>query len=269
MRHHDFLREGLRLSVREGTGTNAVVFQHGLCGSADQTFEAFPVDQHYRCLTVECRGHGASEPGDPSKFSIDTFTDDVAAYISRTAIGPCITGGISMGAAIALRMAVKYPDRVKALALVRPAWVLEASPPNNAPNREVGNLLRDHAPNEALSIFLKGKTAATLREEAPDNLASLTGFFSREPMATTGALLRAIASDGPGATADDVARISIPVLIVAHEKDLIHPIAFARELQLLLPNSKLVEITPKAVSKPAYVNELRAALLDFFKEVSK
>jgi pimeloyl-ACP methyl ester carboxylesterase len=269
MRRHDFLRDGLRLSVAEGTGSAPVVFQHGLCGSADQTFDAFPVDKHFRCVTVECRGHGLSEAGDPAQFSIDSFTDDVAAYMSRSAISPCIVGGISMGAAIALRMAVKYPDRVKAIALVRPAWIVDPSPPNNAPNREVGNLLAALPPRQAQEAFLNGKTAAMLRQDAPDNLASLTGFFTREPVATTGALLRAIASDGPGVTATDLARISVPVLIVAHGKDFIHPIASARELQQLIPSARLIQITPKAVDKKAYTSELRGALLDFFKDVTQ
>ncbi len=269
MRRHDFLREGLRLSVAEGTGAAPVVFQHGLCGSAEQTFDAFPVDRHFRCVTVECRGHGGSEPGDPARFSIDTFTDDVAAYMSRSAITPCIVGGISMGAAIALRMAVKYPDRVKAIALVRPAWIVDPSPPNNAPNREVGNLLAALPARQAQEIFLQGKTAAMLRQDAPDNLASLTGFFSREPIAITSALLRAIASDGPGVTVDDLSRISVPVLIVAHAKDFIHPMTSARELQQLIPSARLVQITPKAVDKQAYTNDLRTALLDFFKDVTQ
>ena len=47
-------------------GDVPVVFQHGLCGSAQQTAEAFPDDSRIlRLLTLECRGHGsvASRPG--------------------------------------------------------------------------------------------------------------------------------------------------------------------------------------------------------------
>jgi pimeloyl-ACP methyl ester carboxylesterase len=240
-----------------------------LCGSAVQTFEVFPANPHYRCITVECRGHGASEAGDVANFSIATFTDDVAAFISRTRIGPCIVGGISMGAAIALRMAVKYPDLVKALALVRPAWVLEPSPPNAAANLEVGVLLDNYPPERAMDIFLSGKTATELRQHAPDNLASLTGFFSRKPVAVTSALLRAIAVDGPDVTADDVAGIQVPVLVVGHGSDIIHPLAHAMALQRLIPGAQFVEITAKAVDKEAYVHDLRAVLLSFIEDVSR
>lgn len=73
------------------------VFQHGLCGDADQVIQVFPEDTGFRCLTVECRGHGQSETGPLDDLSIPTFTDDVAGYIRH--LGRPVVGGISMGAA--------------------------------------------------------------------------------------------------------------------------------------------------------------------------
>src|SRR6266481_8331263 len=42
-----------------------VIFQHGLCGDARQTIEAFPQDPRFRRITIEARGHGGSEPAIP------------------------------------------------------------------------------------------------------------------------------------------------------------------------------------------------------------
>jgi pimeloyl-ACP methyl ester carboxylesterase len=42
-----------------------VIFQHGLCGDARQTIEAFPRDPHFRRITIESRGHGGSEARGP------------------------------------------------------------------------------------------------------------------------------------------------------------------------------------------------------------
>ena len=52
--------------------------------------------------------------------------------------------------------------------------------------------------------FEASETARLLAEIAPDNLASLRGFFSREPQAITAALLQAIAADGPGVSEEDL-----------------------------------------------------------------
>lgn len=257
--------DGIALSVaRTGSGLS-FVFQHGLCGAASQPAEVFPEDSHFQCLTLECRGHGQSEAGDPEAFSIARFADDVAGFV-ETLGGPVVLGGISMGAAIALRLAVKRPELVKALVLARPAWVAEPGPANLAPNAEVGRLLAAHAPAEALRLFEASPTHARLEAEAPDNLASLRGFFSREPIAVTSALLTRIPADGPGVTRGKIARIAVPTLVIGHERDAIHPMAMAEELASLMAPARLARITPKATDVSRYRAEFRAALSTFLTE---
>src|ERR1700722_16957901 len=65
-----------------------VIFQHGLCGDARQTIEAFPPDPRFRRITIEARGHGGSEAGDPTLFSVRTFASDVAAFIDAYRLPP-------------------------------------------------------------------------------------------------------------------------------------------------------------------------------------
>jgi pimeloyl-ACP methyl ester carboxylesterase len=240
-----------------------IFFQHGLCGSAAQTIEAFPEDPRFRLHTLECRGHGASDAGDTNAYSINTFANDVAESVEASRV---ILGGISMGAAIALNLAVHKPHLVKALILARPAWVTENAPENMQPNAEIGALLANYPPEVAKTKFLASPTAQHLAETAPDNLASLLTFFHREPIAVTSALLTKISADGPGVTEQQVRTLSIPTLIIATEQDAIHPMAHAQKLHAFIPYSRLVKITPKGVDKAAYVTEFRSTLLRFFEE---
>jgi pimeloyl-ACP methyl ester carboxylesterase len=268
-----FIRDGLRLNafIAEGEGER-IIFQHGLCGSATQTREAFPTDPRYKIATLECRGHGGSESGNPDHFSISTFADDVASTLFSPFTGEnesqCIFGGISMGAAIALRIAVHKPHLVKALVLARPAWFIDAAPENMNPNLEVGELLQAHFPDQAEAKFLLSSTAKHLARIAPENLTSLKSFFTREPIATTSALLRSISVDGPSITMDDLANIKVPTLIIATEQDFIHPMVQAEALHAAIPNSRLACITPKAVDKSRYVSEFHSTLLKFFETVN-
>ncbi|MET3614055.1 pimeloyl-ACP methyl ester carboxylesterase [Rhizobium aquaticum] len=245
-----------------------VVFQHGLCGDAGQTAEAFPTSASFRRITVEARGHGRSASGDASRFSISTFADDIAAYFERHLTPPVVVGGISMGAAIALRLAVQRPYLVRGLILARPAWFVAAAPDNMQPNAEVGHLLATMPPEAAKEAFLAGKTGRRLAEEAPDNLASLTGFFSREPIAVTAALLTAISADGPGVSEADLARINVPALVIGHGRDIIHPFAHAEALAASIPHARLVRITPKAEDRARYVSDFHAAVHAFLKEIA-
>ena len=262
------LRDSLALAVHDAVQGRPFVFQHGLCGSVAQTAEACPdkldQDGDLRLLTLECRGHGHSPLGPPEALSIATLADDVAALIeqvmARTGCGPVDLGGISMGAAIALRLAVRRPALVRSLVLVRPAWVTGPAPENGRPNLEVGDWLSRMQPDRALAAFEASSTARWLAEVAPDNLASLRGFFSRQPIAETVELLSRIPADGPGVCDDEVRAIRVPVSVIGHERDVIHPMAHARALAALMPHARLVEITPKAVDKAAYVHDLHAAL---------
>jgi pimeloyl-ACP methyl ester carboxylesterase len=259
--------QGLALStVALGEG-RPFVFQHGLCGQASQTAEVFPQGQGWQCLTLECRGHGQSEAGDPAAFSLATFSDDVAAFIASLDQGPVVLGGISMGAAIALRIAATRPALVKGLVLARPAWLDAPSPDHLAPNREVGALLRTHTPDEALRQFELSATAQRLSSEAPDNLASLRSFFARQPLDMTAHLLSAIASDGPGISRAAMARLRMPTLVIGHGRDAIHPLPLARELASYIPAAQFYEITAKADDVMKYRRDFSAALTRFLKEL--
>lgn len=258
--------DGTALNVDAAGDGPAVVFQHGLCGDAGQTAEAFPPDAGFRRFTIEARGHGKSPPGPLERLSIATFADDIAAWIEASGAAPVVIGGISMGAAIALRLAVRRPDLVRGLILARPAWMTEPAPANMAPNAEVGRLLRDLPPEEAKAAFLASETGLRLAAEAPDNLASLTGFFSRQPIAVTCALLRSISDDGPGVTETEIRALAIPTLVIGHGRDSVHPLDYARRLADMIPKARLAEITSKTESRELYVAGFRNAMRQFLKE---
>lgn len=250
------------LAVHESGRGRPVLLQHGLGGDAAQTAEAWPDLPGWRRLTLECRNHGASPPG---PASIALFADDIAA-LAETLNPPLPLGGISMGATIALRLAVTRPDLARALILIRPAWVTEPAPPNMAPLGELAALLRAHPPDDARAAFLASPTADRLGREAPDNLASLLGLFDC-PRPCLADLLAAIAQDGPGVTESQVAALRLPTLVCGTPEDLIHPLASAERLASLIPGTRLVTLPPKGRDHIAHFAALHAALTSFLKDL--
>ena len=59
--------DGVRLVLSVAGSGPAMVFQHGLCGDAGQAAQVFP--DGFTRLTLECRGHGASEAGALDRLS--------------------------------------------------------------------------------------------------------------------------------------------------------------------------------------------------------
>jgi pimeloyl-ACP methyl ester carboxylesterase len=264
----EFVRWGLRLAWYDhGGGGTPFVFQHGLLGDAAQTAEAAAGLAGSRLFTLEMRGHGRSEAGLAEAFSIATFADDLAAAMDERGLRSVVLGGISMGAAIALRLAVLRPDLVRALVLVRPAWIGEAAPANLRPNAFVGELLSTMPAEAALEVFEESDVCRDLARAAPDNLASLRGFFTRKPQEETAALLTAIAKDGPGVSRAETARITIPALVVGCGTDAIHPLSTARELAGLLPAGRFAEVTPKGHDKVRHLAELQDRIASFLGDI--
>ena len=245
-----------------GDGRN-FVFLHGLCGDAGQPIEVFPADCGWRCHALECRGHGGSEGGDLSELSLKRFADDTALFLQTLDGRTPVIGGISMGAAIALRLAAMRPDLVCGLVMARPAWVDLPAPDTLAPHREIADLMATHELAMARRLFATSDTARIVKDASPDNLASLLGFFDRQPIEQTQALLAAIAADGPGVDRARIAAIELPTLIIGTKRDFVHPISMAQELASLITGAHLAHITAKSDNRDTHIEEFRRALRQF------
>jgi pimeloyl-ACP methyl ester carboxylesterase len=261
------LSNGVTLSVVDDGEGAPVIFQHGLGAEAAQVAEVFPAEPPTRRITLECRGHGGSDMGSPAELTIATFAADLAGLADRLGVRRGVVGGISMGAAVSLRLAVRRPDLVGALILARPAWLFDDAPETLKPYALVGDLLKQADREAARDAFRRTETAKRLAAEAPDNLVALLGFFDRPAAGATSALLMSIAADGPGVSEAEVRAIAVPTLVIGNGEDLVHPLAYARRLAATIPNARLVEITSKTVSRARYVREFRSALSEFLREV--
>jgi len=263
MTRDDVIIGDLRLSVT-GTGDGRpFVFLHGLCGNAAQPLEVCPENGGWRYLALECRGHGHSGIGALDELSIRRFADDAAEYLSSLGTAPVVIGGISMGAAIALRLAATRPGLASGLVLARPAWVDQPAPPTLEAHRRIAALMAEHDAAAARRLFAESDLARAVAVASPDNLSSLLGFFDRQPTDQTRALLAAIGHDGPGVSRREIAGIDIPTLVIGTDKDIVHPMAMAETLAGLIPRASLVRITPKSDDRQSYVAEFRAAIGDF------
>jgi len=94
----------------------------------------------------------------------------------------------------------------------------------------------------------------------------LLGFFSRQPLAVTSALLTSISADGPDIGEEQLRHLTIPTLVIGHRRDSVHPLAHAVAIAGLIPGARFVEITPKAEDRIRYIVEFHSAMHHFLKD---
>jgi pimeloyl-ACP methyl ester carboxylesterase len=255
-----------RLSFRyrdEGTGL-PFVFQHGLGADGSQPFALFRPPTGVRLLCLDCRAHGQTKPlGDESSLSLATFADDLAALLAHLGIDRAVVGGISMGAAVALNLAFRHPERVLGLVLSRPAWVDAPRPANVEVFARIAALIRAHPPAEARERFAATEDYRRIQRESSDAAASLLRQFDDPRIEETVARLERIPSDTPFHGLPPWASVQAPALVMANRQDPIHPFDYGLTLARLLPNAAFREITPKAVSLRAHTEDVQQAIAGF------
>jgi len=114
---------GIELYYEESGAGVPIVGIHGTPSSAILWEEAaHELAQVGRCLIYDRRGFGRSQPSEPlATLDLDQHLDDVLALIDLQGAQPAIVIGRSTGGQIALALAHRHPNKVRALVLLEPA----------------------------------------------------------------------------------------------------------------------------------------------------
>jgi 3-oxoadipate enol-lactonase len=193
---------------------------------------------HVRVVAYDHRGAGRSAAW-PAPVSMAMLAADAARVLDDRGIARAHVVGLSMGAAVALELAVRMPQRVKSLVLIGGG---AGGPTMALPNvrvaaGEVGLVLRDTARHRhawpAAVLF-----SPRFRDQHPDKVAEYMPFFARHraPPWMTGWQALAIACFGRRAS---LARVRAPTLVLHGECDVMAPVANARLLAAGIPGAEL------------------------------
>lgn len=110
---------GVSLYYEEHGSGEPIVGLHGGGSSAAMWAGAAPeLALHGRTILYDRRGSFRSERPEPYATDVHEQADDAAALIDALAAAPAILIARSYGGAIAVDLALRYPDRVRALALL-------------------------------------------------------------------------------------------------------------------------------------------------------
>jgi pimeloyl-ACP methyl ester carboxylesterase len=103
--------EGDPILCIHGTSSSALVWEDA----------ARELAGHGRCIVYDRRGSFRSERPEPYETFVGEHADDAAALLDSLSAAPAIVIGRSYGGEVALDLALRYHEKVKAMALLEPA----------------------------------------------------------------------------------------------------------------------------------------------------
>jgi 2-succinyl-6-hydroxy-2,4-cyclohexadiene-1-carboxylate synthase len=146
--------DGLRWEVRARGAGRPLLLLHGFTGrGVSWGAHATAFARAFRVITVDLPGHGRSGIADPARMTVEQTAGDLAAVLARVADGSAHVLGYSLGARIALRLAVAHPHAVDRLVLESPSAGLAAAEDRTA-RREADETLAARVEDDGIEAFV-------------------------------------------------------------------------------------------------------------------
>jgi pimeloyl-ACP methyl ester carboxylesterase len=213
-------------SLSFGQGPMTLLALGGWVGSGELWHELFGHLPHWRCVSYDHRGTGASSHSGP--ITIDAMVDDVFAVADAQGVGRCILAAESAGAGVALQAVLRQPQRFAGLLLVGAGWTRPAAGSQDA---FIAALRADH------EAALRGFVAACLPEPGSEDLRRWgMHILRRAPLEHAVELLQCRQALQ---VQERLAEVTLPTLVVHGALDVISPPADARRLAAGLRNAEL------------------------------
>ncbi len=101
---------------QQGSGEPLVLIPYLAADNACYAFQVADYAKRFTCISLDPRGAGETDKPDGT-YSMELFADDVAAFMQAIGVERAHVSGLSLGAATAMWVAGKHPQRVKSLSL--------------------------------------------------------------------------------------------------------------------------------------------------------
>ncbi|HEX2571574.1 MAG TPA: alpha/beta fold hydrolase [Polyangia bacterium] len=226
-----------------GAGSSSVVWMNAVKRIAPRR----------RAVAPDLPGHGQSDPW--HDVSIDLYRDAVGTIAANLGLQRVVLVGHSMGGAVALRVALAWPERVAALVLVCTAARLPA------PVELLAALERD--PLHMSEWMARLSFAPATPRELVERWQAVAWTAPPET------LLADLRAAGGFNVSGDLSRLRMPALVVGGMDDLLTPPALSKDLADGLPNARLL-LVPQAghMAHLEQPDRFHAALDPFLAEVA-
>ena len=224
---------------QQGAGEPLVLIPYLAADNACYAFQVADYAKHFTCISLDPRGAGETDKPEGT-YSTELFADDVAGFMQAIGVEKAHVSGVSLGGAIGLWLASKYPQKVKTLSL-HSAW------PKTDPFLKV--IVGDWQAiakglGSVQEMVVQGILPFCFTPELyaakPEFIDQIAAFVRSRPKQPFDAFIRqsnaVIAHDALG----ELGKIAAPTQITFGRHDIVTSTRFAEPLKAGIKNSELV-----------------------------
>jgi len=193
----------------------------------------------FRVISIDLWGFGQSSPANGQAIPMSEYANEVSQLLEHLNIESAVIGGESMGGYVALAFLEQFPQKVEGLILSDTQSIAD-SPETKAKREATAVDVMEHGSENLVNEFISKAFSPDVDEKTKMFLNHILG--QQDKMAIASALRgMALRND----TSNILANTSIPILILAGEKDMLISPKQSQNMHTLAKNSKLV-IIPNA-----------------------
>ena len=255
----------MRLSYQTtgNASDSPLLFIHGLGASSAQATSALADLQGHHVIAPDMPGHGDSLDFSLDDLNFDKFADLVVNLMDDLGIESTNIGGISMGSGISVNIALRYPEKVKKLIILRPSWLSEKQPEHLKLVAYVGQWIEElgmEAAREKLHTDPDFQHLHSTNKPVADSIETL---FKRPSTSIATAVLYKMWQDAPFSSSEALAKIPNSSLVLTTDRDELHPQSTASVIAAQLPNVQTANLPPRYHEPAAYGSALNSIVDQF------
>lgn len=242
-----------------------LVFLHGLGADRAQSAALLRALPSIQVIAPDAPSHGESAHA-PDLHTFDAIADALVGLLDHLGVRAAVFGGISMGSGVALNAALRHPERVRGLVLVRPAWLDEPNPENLGIIANLGRWIVDAGPDAARGRLRADPFFGALTRTNPASAASIDAVLDRPGIGESAGVLADMVADRPLRSLAALGEIEIPALVLSTEEDPLHPAAMAAAIGDRLPAASVRETPPRYLEPDRHAEAVRGAVEGFLRD---
>ena len=245
--------------IKEGNGEATVFLSHGLLWSHKMFREQIDfLKINHTVIAYDHRGQGKSQVP-KGKVDMDLLTLDALALMDALVDKPVHFVGLSMGGFVGMRLAARYPGRIKSLILLESSAQPEPKE-NHRKYKFLNAIVRWFGVIQPVAKSVMKIMFAKSWLESPGNQGSVD-FWIQELKSNRRTITKSVeAVIYRNGVEEEIKKIVCPTLIIVGDEDVATTPEKARFIQKSIPNAKMHLLSgaghSSSIEKPDEINRL-------------